>query len=171
MTRGAGLLGVAGLAGLLVLAEALPRLGLVNDAYLPPTSRIAAALGDELVTGEFWRAVGDTLTGWAIGLLIAVVAGVALYAAVRRNSAICLLLASIAGVGSLLSCWEWIFAPGTFTASRWLLALSAAALVMGGLALRDSAARQSEILIDAAGLAILFIGIQGVVPGTRSWKA
>jgi ABC-type nitrate/sulfonate/bicarbonate transport system permease component len=76
MTRGAGLLGVAGLAGLLVLVEALPRLGLVNDDYLPPTSRIAAALGDELVTGEFWRAVGDTLTGWAIGLLIAVVAGV-----------------------------------------------------------------------------------------------
>jgi ABC-type nitrate/sulfonate/bicarbonate transport system permease component len=76
MTRGAGLPGLAGLAGLLVLVEALPRLGLVNDAYLPPTSRIAAALGDELVTGEFWRAVGDTLTGWAIGLLIAVVAGV-----------------------------------------------------------------------------------------------
>nr|WP_221380974.1 ABC transporter permease [Actinoplanes polyasparticus] len=76
MTRGAGLLGVAGLAGLLVLVEALPRLGLVNDDYLPPTSRIAAALGDELVTGEFWRAVGDTLTGWAIGLLIAVAAGV-----------------------------------------------------------------------------------------------
>jgi len=76
MTRGAGLLGAAGLAGLLVLVEALPRLGLVNDAYLPPTSRIAAALGDEIVTGEFWRAVGDTLTGWAIGLLIAVVAGV-----------------------------------------------------------------------------------------------
>ena len=76
MTRGAGLLGAAGLAGLLVLVEALPRLGLVSDAYLPPTSRIAAALGDEIVTGEFWRAVGDTLTGWAIGLLIAVVAGV-----------------------------------------------------------------------------------------------
>ena len=76
MTRGAGLLGAAGLAGLLVLVEALPRLGLVNDAYLPPTSRIAAALGDEIVTGEFWRAVGDTLTGWATGLLIAVVAGV-----------------------------------------------------------------------------------------------
>ena len=89
------------------------------------------------------------------------VAGVALYAAIRRNSAICLLLAAIAGVGSLLAGWEWIFAPGTFTASRWLLALSAAALVMGGLALRDSAPRQSELLIDAAGLAILFIGDPG----------
>ncbi|MDY7083881.1 MAG: ABC transporter permease subunit [Actinomycetota bacterium] len=68
--------GLAGLAGLLLLVEALPRLGLVDDAYLPPTSRIAAALHDEVVTAEFWRAVGDTLTGWAIGLTLAVVAGV-----------------------------------------------------------------------------------------------
>ncbi|MCO8271459.1 ABC transporter permease subunit [Actinoplanes sp. TRM 88003] len=76
MRNRTGLLGLAGLAGLLVLVEALPRLGLVNDAYLPPTSRIAAALGDELITAEFWRAIGDTLTGWAIGLVIAVAAGV-----------------------------------------------------------------------------------------------
>ena len=122
---------------------------------LPALLRLADVLGaedpDDFPAGE--------LT-WTF----AVVAGVALYAAIRRNSAICLLLAAIAGVGSLLAAWEWIFAPGTFTASRWLLALSAAALVMGGLALRDSAPRQSEILIDAAGLAILFIGIQGFGP-------
>ncbi|WP_307873169.1 ABC transporter permease [Paractinoplanes ovalisporus] len=68
--------GLAGLAGLLLIVEALPRFGLVNDGYLPPTSRIAAALGDEVVTAEFWQAVGDTLTGWAIGLAIAVAAGV-----------------------------------------------------------------------------------------------
>ncbi|WP_307834801.1 ABC transporter permease [Paractinoplanes lichenicola] len=68
--------GLAGLAGLLLLVEALPRLGLVDDGYLPPATRIAAALGDEVVTAEFWRAVGDTLTGWAIGLAIAVAAGV-----------------------------------------------------------------------------------------------
>lgn len=68
--------GLAGLAGLLLIVEALPRLGLVDDAYLPPTSRIAAALGDEVVTADFWQAVGDTLTGWAIGLALAVAAGV-----------------------------------------------------------------------------------------------
>ncbi|GAB2602980.1 nitrate ABC transporter permease [Paractinoplanes abujensis] len=68
--------GLYGLAGLLLLVEALPRLGLVDDGYLPPATRIAAALGDEVVTAGFWQAVGDTLTGWAIGLAIAVVAGV-----------------------------------------------------------------------------------------------
>jgi hypothetical protein len=93
---------------------------------------------------------------------LAVVAGVALYAAIRRNSAICLFLSAVAGVGALLAGWEWIFAPGAFTASRWLLLVSAAALVMVGLALRESRPRQSELLIDAAGLAILFIGAQGL---------
>jgi hypothetical protein len=94
---------------------------------------------------------------------LAVVAGVALYASIKRNSAICLLLAAIAGVGALLAAWEWVFAPGTFTASRWLLALSAAGLVMAGLMLRDTEPRRSELLIDAAGLAVLTIALQGVV--------
>ncbi|SNY48540.1 ABC transporter permease [Paractinoplanes atraurantiacus] len=74
--RSKALLGLSGLAGLLLVIELLPRLGLVDDSYLPPTSEIAAALADELGTTAFWQAVGDTLTGWAIGLLIAVVAGV-----------------------------------------------------------------------------------------------
>lgn len=73
MTR---LFGLAGAAGLLLLVELLPRLGLVSDRYLPPTSRIVGALADEAATGVFWRAVGDTLLGWSLGLLIAVVAGV-----------------------------------------------------------------------------------------------
>ena len=70
------LLGLAGLAGLLVLVELLPRAGAVSDRYLPPTSRIIRALTQEVRTAEFWKAVGDTLAGWGIGLLIAVVAGV-----------------------------------------------------------------------------------------------
>jgi ABC-type nitrate/sulfonate/bicarbonate transport system permease component len=70
------LYGVAGMAALLLLAEVLPRTGLVPSAYLPPASRIAAALAREARTAQFWAAVGDTLTGWALGLLIAVVAGV-----------------------------------------------------------------------------------------------
>ena len=70
------ILRASGLAGLLLLVELLPRLGLVSDRYLPPASRILAALGDEAATGAFWSAVGDTLTAWAIGLAVAVAAGV-----------------------------------------------------------------------------------------------
>jgi ABC-type nitrate/sulfonate/bicarbonate transport system permease component len=73
---GFALYGVAGFAALLVLVEALPRLGAVSPSYLPPTSRIASALVAEAGTGSFWSAVADTLIGWALGLLIAVVAGV-----------------------------------------------------------------------------------------------
>ena len=120
---------------------------------LPALLRLADVLGAE---------DPDRLPAGELTWTLLVVAGAALYAAVRRNSAVCLLLAAIAGVGSLLAGWEWVFAPGTFTASRWLLLFSAGALVMAGLALRDSAPRQAELLIDAAGLAILFIGGQGL---------
>nr|WP_197972983.1 ABC transporter permease [Streptomyces gossypiisoli] len=58
------------------MGEAVPRLGLVDDAYFPPTSRIADALGAELAQGAFWTALGDTLTGWTLGLAIAVSAGI-----------------------------------------------------------------------------------------------
>ncbi|KQX78534.1 ABC transporter permease [Streptomyces sp. Root1310] len=75
--RGANLaLGTAGLAAFLALGEAVPRLGLVKEAYFPPTSRVAGALGDELADSAFWTALGDTLTGWALGLAIAVGAGI-----------------------------------------------------------------------------------------------
>jgi ABC-type nitrate/sulfonate/bicarbonate transport system permease component len=77
MPGGRALLGLSGLAGLLVLVEVLPRAGIVAESYLPPTSRILAALADEAVTAAFWAAVAETLTAWAIGLAIAVVAGVA----------------------------------------------------------------------------------------------
>jgi ABC-type nitrate/sulfonate/bicarbonate transport system permease component len=77
LPRGRALLGLSGLAVLLVLVELLPRAGIVSPDYLPPTSRILAALADEAATGAFWVAVRDTLTAWAIGLAIAVLAGVA----------------------------------------------------------------------------------------------
>lgn len=69
-------LGAAGLAAFLALGEAVPRLGLVKEAYFPPTSRIADALGRQLTDKVFWTALGDTLTGWALGLTIAVTAGI-----------------------------------------------------------------------------------------------
>ncbi|MGV9913869.1 ABC transporter permease [Streptomyces tendae] len=69
-------LGAAGLAAFLALGEAVPRLGLVEAEYFPPTSRIADALGTEVADGAFWTALGDTLTGWALGLAVAVGAGI-----------------------------------------------------------------------------------------------
>ncbi|WP_326719574.1 MULTISPECIES: ABC transporter permease [unclassified Streptomyces] len=64
-------LGAAGLATFLALGEAVPRLGLVDADYFSPPSRIAGALREELGDAAFWSALGDTLTGWVIGLGIA----------------------------------------------------------------------------------------------------
>lgn len=70
------LLGLVGLAILVGALEIIPRVGLVQERFLPPSSRIASALATELGEPDFWTAVGDTLTAWAIGLGIAVAAGV-----------------------------------------------------------------------------------------------
>ncbi|MFF6779441.1 ABC transporter permease subunit [Streptomyces sp. NPDC012510] len=69
-------LGAAGLAGFLALWEAVPRLGLVEDDHFPPVGSVADALVGELADETFWTALGDTLTGWSVGLLIAVTAGI-----------------------------------------------------------------------------------------------
>ena len=70
-------LGLAGLAGFVVLLEVVPRAGLVPSRHLPPAAEIAVALGGELADGAFWTALRDTLHGWALGLLIAAGAGIA----------------------------------------------------------------------------------------------
>ncbi|GGO80068.1 ABC transporter permease [Nonomuraea cavernae] len=74
----AWLLGLIGLAGLVAVVELAPRAGLVDARYLPPFSQMVSALAEQAATAEFWQALLETLRGWAIGLSIAMVAGVAL---------------------------------------------------------------------------------------------
>ncbi|MFG2024864.1 ABC transporter permease [Streptomyces sp. NPDC048825] len=75
--RAAGpLRGLAGLAGLVAVLEVLPHSGLVSADYLPPASVTVRALWQLLAEQAFWTALGDTLTGWGLGLAISVVAGV-----------------------------------------------------------------------------------------------
>jgi hypothetical protein len=90
-------------------------------------------------------------------------AGAALWVALFRRSAVCLLVAAIAGAVALLSAYDLIFDPTTFTGARWILLAMAIALVVASLALRGQAPRHAEVLVVAAGLAILAIGLQAVV--------
>nr|BFF16496.1 ABC transporter permease [Promicromonospora thailandica]BFF22010.1 ABC transporter permease [Promicromonospora thailandica] len=62
----------------LLVLELAPRLGLVDARFLPPASRILAALAERLRTPELWTALGQTLTTWGTGLAISLVAGVVL---------------------------------------------------------------------------------------------
>lgn len=71
-------LGLAGVVSLLVLLELLPRAGIVDPRFLPPFSQMFSALVGRVQTPEFWEALRQTLTTWAVGLAVAVLAGVLL---------------------------------------------------------------------------------------------
>jgi ABC-type nitrate/sulfonate/bicarbonate transport system permease component len=71
-------LGTIGLLALVLLFEILPRLEILPSQFFPTSSEIAVALVDQLGQPDFWTALLDTLQGWALGLLIAAVAGVVL---------------------------------------------------------------------------------------------
>jgi hypothetical protein len=127
-----------------------------------------AVLGGGLLTAA--RGLGAGF-GFAItpGLLVPalVLAALALWPALERASAICLLIAAIAGGVALLSAWDWIFGADA-TADRWLLLASALALVLACLALREAAPRHAQQLVNAAGLATGGIGtgaLDAGVPG------
>lgn len=68
--------GLAGIAVVVVVLEMLPRVEIVDARFLPPFSAMFGALVDRVQTPAFWTALGQTLTTWAIGLVIAMVAGV-----------------------------------------------------------------------------------------------
>ena len=55
------LLGLTGLVGFGLSLEVLARTGVVPARYLPPTSRILAALADSAAGGTLWSAVGNTV--------------------------------------------------------------------------------------------------------------
>jgi len=75
--RGA-LLGVLGILGFLALWQLAAAVGWVNAKYVPPPTEVLGTLGGDLVDLAFWRAVGDTLITWAIGLVISIVLAVVL---------------------------------------------------------------------------------------------
>lgn len=75
-------LGALGLLGVAAVLEAIPRIGLVSPHYLPPLSATVAALVREASAAAFWRALLDTIHGWALGLAIAVIGGVVLGVAI-----------------------------------------------------------------------------------------
>lgn len=72
------LFGTAGIVGFLVIWEATSRLGLVSPKYLPPASEVLIKLVQYILDRAFWRDVGETMTAWAIGLVIVLVIGTAL---------------------------------------------------------------------------------------------
>lgn len=67
------LLGAAGVVGLLLTWEVLPRSGFVNERYMPPATDAIGALLTNFGLTDFWVAIADTMYAWALGMVIAVV--------------------------------------------------------------------------------------------------
>ena len=72
------LLGILGIIGFLATWELIPRLGLIDERFLPPASEVIAALIVDFGLTAFWVAVGETMKAWFLGLLMAVAAAVLL---------------------------------------------------------------------------------------------
>ncbi len=72
------LLGLAGIVGFLGTWELIPRLGIINERFLPPASEVIVALVQDFGLTLFWVAVGETMMAWFLGLIIAVVLAVLL---------------------------------------------------------------------------------------------
>jgi hypothetical protein len=128
-------------SGLLLLAVALLRLA-------------------DLIGADFDGGIPSGTAVWT-GL---VEAGVAGWIAARRHSAICGLISAVAGAIAVLAALDWIFDVSSFTAARWLLLLGAIVLVLLSLVLRAGRPRHAELLVDAAGVAILVIAGQALIP-------
>ncbi|MFJ2572492.1 ABC transporter permease [Streptomyces halstedii] len=60
----------------LAALQLLPTWGVVSEESLPRLSRMIGSLADQAGGAQFWTAVGDTVRTWAIGLGVALVAGV-----------------------------------------------------------------------------------------------
>ncbi|GAA2177239.1 ABC transporter permease [Leucobacter tardus] len=71
-------LGVAGIVALLAVWEVAARTNLVDPRFLPPPSEVLPQLATIVTFADFWGAIGDTLTAWALGLAIAFVLGAVL---------------------------------------------------------------------------------------------
>jgi ABC-type nitrate/sulfonate/bicarbonate transport system permease component len=81
-------LGTIGILIALAIAEIVPVAGLVAKDLFPPIGDSLRALVTQVQLGSFWTAVGQTMEGWALGLALAFVFGVALGAVIGANQII-----------------------------------------------------------------------------------
>jgi ABC-type nitrate/sulfonate/bicarbonate transport system permease component len=72
------LLGAGGIVLFLLAWEAVPRLGLVQERFLPAASTVIDRFVRYLFDSSFWASVGHTMAAWGLGLVISVVAAIVL---------------------------------------------------------------------------------------------
>lgn len=96
--------------------------------------------------------------GSRLWIFLTVALGAAWVARTRR-SAVCALIAALAGIVAVVAFVGWAFSPQGPATVRWVLLGLAIALVLAALARRDVDRRESVYLVDAAGVAVFALGV------------
>jgi ABC-type nitrate/sulfonate/bicarbonate transport system permease component len=74
-----------GVIAILALLELVVRVGIIPSRYFPPMTTTFATLFKQLGEASFWKAVLQTLEGWALGLGIAAVVAIPLGMLIGSN--------------------------------------------------------------------------------------
>lgn len=128
------------LTGLLLLPLALGRVADVLGAQASPVG--AGKL--------FWvLAAGALAAGWV---------------SLRRNSAVCALLAAVEAGASVIAFVSWTLHPHALQTFRWLVLGIAVVLALLSLTQRERRPRHAVQLLNAAGIAVLTLGLTLVAP-------
>jgi hypothetical protein len=120
--------------------------------FIDVVAQLSRVLGADEVDGS----------GTATWVLVAI-AAFALTFAIRRNSAVCTLLGSLAGGLAVIMAVEWIWSPDGFATDRWVLLALMTVFGIAAIGQRDRRPRHGVALIDAAGLAVLAIAASFIV--------
>src|SRR5215210_5096826 len=123
---------------------------------------LAAAL---LTLADVLGADFDGFPAGAVTWTSLVLAAVALWPAAAKGSSICALIGALALGVAALAFVNWSTGASSVTTYRWLLAVAALVYVLVSLVLRGPAPRHSRQMVNAAGLAVLAIGLTGLVTG------
>lgn len=100
-----------------------------------------------------------TLSSGAVTWIAALVSWLAFGFAWRRNSAICTLIAALAGGVAVLVGVDWLFSPDRIEVWRRALLALAALFSVVAIGELDHRPRHSVVLLEAAGLAVLLVAI------------
>jgi hypothetical protein len=141
------------------MAVLAPMEGDEPRAYQSVLYVAAVALFVDVVAqaGETFGSDGALASSGSATWSFAAVAVFALAFAVRRNSAACTLLGSLAGGIAVLTAVSWIWSPDGTASYRWVLVALVAVFSFTAIGQRDRRPRHGVALIDTAGLAVLTI--------------
>ncbi|HEU4974813.1 MAG TPA: hypothetical protein VFT50_06950 [Baekduia sp.] len=115
---------------------------------LAALANLADALGADGIGGAGART-------WTFALL----AALSLWFATQRNSAVSTLLGALAAGLALLSFVQWAFDAHGAGTTRWVLLAEMVGFTIGALGQRDRHPRHGVALVDAAGVAVVLIGL------------